>query len=59
MTIKRKEVAAHMEKTITLQKILVGKKKVQRPRVKPTNRHGDKITSILKKKKFEKVLAVT
>jgi hypothetical protein len=58
MTIKKTEVAPCREKTVTLHKILVGKKKVKRPRVKPKNRHGNNITLILKKK-FDKVLAVT
>ena len=58
MTIKRTEVTPRTEKTVTLHKILVGKKNVKRPRVKPKNRHGSNITMILKKKPFDKVLAV-
>jgi len=60
VTIKRTEVAPRREKTVTIHKILVGKKKAKRSRVKPKNRHGNNITLIFKKKKkSDKVLVVT
>jgi hypothetical protein len=60
MTIKRKDVVSHKEKTITAHKILVGKMKVKRQRVRPMNRQGNSIILILKEEdtKFEMVLAV-
>jgi hypothetical protein len=58
MTIKRTEVAPRREKTVTLHKILVGKKKSS-DHVWNQRIHTGTILHWLKKKQFDTVLAVT